>query len=218
MKKNDIKAGVVYAYAETTDALYRSARPLIVLDAKGLWTWSRPARGTQQHFKVSGETRYTKPWNSFSSYSGPHGYLVLQGSSYDDIPKMDAHLELMKSLYAEFAATAGNPDAVHALVERVQDMDFWVNVVNNRWIVGDYTEAKNEEEEAFKTRQAKNKAERDRSDAERALMNQMSEIIGTKLERTVSIHSDRTWGYTRASIKVEDLAEFLGIVTRKEEL
>lgn len=218
MQKAQIRAGVLYGYASGTSD-YRHASPVIVLDAKSLWTWGRSSRNTTTEFKVSNEKRYTAPVGGWSSYYGCHGYLVLTGTNWGHADKMDEHLAQMKELYQEFAATAGNPDAVNAFAAKVRKLDgFGVDVVNNRWITGGYEEAKNEEAKREAARQAKHKAERDRSAAEHALLAEVAEAIGAKLEKEVSVHADRGWGYTRASVKLEDLAAFFGLKTVQERL
>lgn len=218
MKKQDIKAGVVYGFAQGTSD-YRSAHPLIVLDAKGLWTWYRSSNRENRQWKVSSEKRFTSGSGGWSSYHGDHGYLVLHGSRYTDEERQAQNLAKLKELYADFAQTAGNPDAVKELAAKVKNMDgIYLDVVNNRWITGDYVETKNEEAEREAARQAQRKAERDRSAAEHALLSEVAEAIGAKLETEVSVHADRGWGYTRASIKLEDLAAFFGLKTVQERL
>lgn len=218
MKKNEVQAGVIYGYAQGTSE-YRHANPVIVLDAKGLWTWHRPTRDSAQKYKVSNEKRYTAAIGGWSSYSGPSGYLVLTGRNHQDPEVQDAHLAELKALYTEFSATAGNPDAVNELAEKLRGHNhIRMEIVNNRWISGDYVEAKNEEAEREAARTAKYKAERDRSAAEAALLSEVAEAMGVKLEKEVSIHSDRAWGYTRGSIKLEDLAAFFGLKTVQERL
>lgn len=218
MQKAKIKAGVLYGYSEGTSE-YRTAAPAIVLDAKGLWTWHRPNRSDNQNYKPSNATRYTTAIGGWSSYSGPHGYLILKGSNYRDQEKHVQHLAELKALYAEFAATAGNPDAVNELAAKVRQTEgVTLLVANNRWITGDYLEAKNEEDEREAARQAKSKAERERAAAETAFMAEASEIISAKLERTVNLTRDYSWDGKRASLTFNDLAAFLGIKTPTERL
>ncbi len=218
MKKQDIKAGVVYGFAQGTSD-YRTAHPLIVLDAKGLWTWYRPSNRENRQWKVSSEKRFTSGSGGWSSYHGDHGYLVLHGSRYADEERQAQNLAELKELYAEFAQTAGNPDAVEELAAKVKNMDgIYLDVVNNRWITGDYVETKNEEAEREAARQAQRKAERDRSAAEHALLAEVAEAMSDKLERSVSVHTDRGWGSTRASINLEDLAGYFGLKTVQDRL
>lgn len=218
MKKTDIKAGVLYGYATGTSE-FRNAQPVIVLDADILWTWKRYTRNSQAEYKVSGETKYTAAYNSWSSNSGPHGYLVLTGTNFVSETEHAQHLAELTALYKEFAATAGNPDAVNALAAKVKEMDhIRLEVMNNRWIVGDYTEAKNAEDERQEARKAKYKAERDRAAAERALMDELAQILAAKLERPVHVTADRGWGDVRASMKLSDLAEYFGIKSVKDRL
>jgi hypothetical protein len=218
MKKNDVKAGIVYGYEKGTSE-YRNATPMIVLDAKGLWTWHRHTRSATQEYKVSNEKRYTAAYGGWSSYSGPHGYLVLVGVNHGAGPERDAHLAELETLYEEFSQTAGNPEAVNALAAKVKDMPFvHMEIVNNRWISGDYVEAKNAEDERRKAREAQYKAERDRSAAERALMDELAEILAAKLERPVHVTSDRGYYDARASVKLSDLAEYFGIKSVTDRL
>lgn len=217
MKKQDIQAGVVYGFAQGTSE-YRNAHPTIVLDAKGLWTWYRGS-GQSRQWKVSGEKRFTSGSGGWSSWHGPHGYLVLHGNRYSDEKRQAQNLAKLRALYEEFARSAGNPDAVKALASKVMETDgISLDVVNNRWITGDYVETKNEEAEREASRQAQHKAERDRSAAEHALLAEVAEAIGTKLETEVFVHGERSWGYTRASIKLDDLAAFFGLKTVRERL
>jgi len=218
MKKQDIKAGVVYGYEKGTSE-YRNATPVIVLDAKGLWTWSRPTRLGNLEYKVSNEKKYTAAYGGWSSYSGPHGYLVLTGVNRADKAEQEAHLAELETLYEEFSQTAGNPEAVNALAAKVKDNPFvHLEIVNNRWISGDYTEAKNAEDERRKAREAQYKAERDRSAAEREFMDELAQILGDKLERPVHVTADRGWGDARASVKLSDLAEYFGIKSVTDRL
>lgn len=218
MKKNEVKAGIVYGYEKGTSE-YRNATPVIVLDAKGLWTWHRHTRSATQEYKVSNENRYTAAYGGWSSYSGPHGYLVLTGVNHGAGPERDEHLAELETLYEEFSQTAGNPEAVNALAAKVKDMHFIrLEIVNNRWISGDYTEAKNAENERRKAREAEYKAERDRSAAERALMDELAEILAAKLERPVHVTSDRGYGEARASVRLSDLAEYFGVKSVKDRL
>lgn len=218
MKKTDIKAGVLYGYATGTSE-YQSAKPVVVLDAKGLWTWKRANRNSTREYKVSNEKRYTAAYNGWSGYSGPDGYLVLTGGNFVSETEHAQHLAELTALYKEFAATAGNPDAVNALAAKVEEMDhIHLEVVNNRWIVGDYMEAKNAEDERQEARKAKYKAERDRAAAERALMDELAQILAAKLERPVHVTADRGWGDVRASMKLSDLAEYFGIKSVKDRL
>jgi hypothetical protein len=218
MKKADVKAGVVYGYAQGTSE-YRNAEPVIVLDAKGLWTWRRPSRSGEVEYKVSNEKRYTAPLGGWSSYSGAHGFLVLKGTNWGQGHEMDEHLAKMKELFTEFAATAGNPDAVNAFAAKVRGLDgFGITVVNNRWISGDYVEAKNAEDMRRETRTAQYKAERDRAAAERATRDEIAELIAAKLEKTVTVTADNGWGDARASVRLDDLAEFFGIKAPKDRL
>lgn len=218
MKKNDIKAGIVYGYAQGTSE-YRSAYPLIVLDAKGLWTWTRSTRRDPYTYKVSNEKRYSAAYGGWASYIGPHGYLVLTGVNRADKVEQKAHLAELVALYEEFAQTAGNPDAVNALAAKVRGMDhIRLEIVNNRWITGNYQELKNEEEERRKAREAERKAERDRAAAEREIMNELAQILADKLERPVNVTSDRSWGETRASLCLSDVAEYFGLKSVKDRL
>lgn len=218
MQKGHIKAGVIYGYAKGTSD-YRTASPMIVLDAKSLWTWTRINRNGNRTWKISNEKRFTTGTGGWSSYHGDHGYLVLQGSRYHNEEEHAQNLATLKDLYAEFSRTAGNPDAVEVLAAKVRNVEgIYLEVVNNRWITGDYLETKNEEAEREAARQAKYKAERDRSAAEAALLSEVAEAMGVKLEKEVSVHSDRSWGYTRGSIKLEDLAAFFGLKTVRERL
>lgn len=217
MKKSDIKAGVVYGYAQGTSE-WRSAAPVIVLDTR-LWTWSRPNRGEGQQYKVSNEKKYAAAYNGWSSYSGPHGYLVLHGTNRADTVEQAEHLAEMKVLYTEFAATAGDPDAVNALAAKVKDTKHvTLRVVNNRWISGDYAGVKHEEDERAKARQAERKAERDRAAAEVALLSEVAEVMSDKLEQSVSIYTDRTWGTSRGSINLDDLAAYFGVKPVRDRL
>jgi hypothetical protein len=218
MQKNKVKAGVIYGYATGTSE-YRNAQPAIVLDTTGLWTWGAAARGRYDiKYKPSTEQRYTKSYDSWSSYHGPHGFLVLIGSNYDE-EERDTHLSRMKALYQEFAATEGNADDVNAFAQKIKaEEGMSLGIVNNRWLEGDYVEAKNAEDERRKARDAQYKAERDRAAAERALMDELGEILSAKLERQVPVTSDRGWGDTRASVKLSDLAEYFGIKSVTDRL
>lgn len=218
MKKTEVKAGVVYGYAQGTSE-YRNAEPVIVLDAKGFWTWRRPNRNGEVEYRVSNEKRYTAPLGGWSSYSGAHGFLVLKGTNWGQGQEMDEHLAKMKELYAEFAATAGNPEAVNAFAAKVKKLDsFALTVVNNRWISGDYVEAKNEEIQRREARTAQYKAERDRAAAERETMDEIASIISAKLEKPVHVTADRGWGEPRGSITLNDLAAYFGVKAPKDRL
>lgn len=218
MKKQDIQAGVVYGFAQSTSE-YRKVSPVIVLDADTLWTWHRSSHRANRQWKVSSSKRYTQGSGGWSSYWGDHGYLVLEGSRHVDEERQAQNLAEMKRLYDEFAQTAGNPDAVAELAEKVKKTEgITMDVVNNRWIFGDYVEAQNEEDEREAARKAKSQAERDRSAAEHALVSEVAEALSTRLERSVSVSTDRSWGYTRASIKLEDLAEYFGLKSVQERL
>lgn len=218
MQKKDIKAGVLYGYAKGTSD-YRNASPMIVLDAKSLWTWHRSHSQGNRQWGVSSEKRYTSGSSGWSSWQGPHGYLVLDGCNYSDPEEAADHLATLARLYGEFAATAGDSDAVNALAAKVKDIrGITLDVVNNRWITGDYVEVKNEELEREKARRAKHKAERDRSAAETDLLAEVAEALSSKLERSVSVHTDRSWGYNRASINLEDLAAYFGIKSVQDRL
>lgn len=218
MKKNDIKAGVVYGFAQGTSD-YRTAQPVIVLDATGLWTWYRPSGRENRQWKVSANKRFTQGTGGWSSYHGDHGYLVIQGQRYQDEDRNAQIIDKMKELYAEFAQTAGNPDAVNELDAKVRPMDgIYLDAVNNRWIAGEYLETKNEEVAREAARQAERKAERDRSAAEHALLAEVAEAMSDKLERSVSVYTDRSWSFTRASINLEDLAAYFGLKTVQDRL
>ena len=218
MKKQDLKAGVVYGYATGTSD-YRTASPVIVLDAKTLWTWYRPSGREKVQWRVSHNKRYTTGTGGWSSYYGDHGYLVLEGSRYRDEERNAQSVATLKELYAEFAQTAGNPEAVEVLAAKIRELDgITMDVVNNRWIIGDYEEAKNEEAERAAARQATSLAERDRAAAEHALLAEVADAMSAKLERDVSVYTDRAWGNTRASINMEDLAQYFGLKTISERL
>lgn len=218
MKKQDIKAGVIYGFAQGTSD-YRTASPVIVLDADTLWTWYRSPGSKNTQWKVSSEKRFTSGSGGWSAYYGDHGYLVLRGRQYSNEADNVQMMAKLKNLYAEFAQTAGNPDAVNELAAKVLDMDeIYLEAVNNRWIAGDYLEIKNEEAEREATRQALGKAERDRSAAEHALLAEVAEAMSDKLEQSVSVHMDRSWGRTRASINLEDLAAYFGLKTVNDRL
>ena len=218
MQKKDIKAGVLYGYARGTSD-YRTAIPLIVLDVTGLWTWHRTTRSSEATWKPSTYKKYTTGSGGWSSYSGPHGYLVLHGVVHLDAEKQAQHLAEMKALAVEFAATDKGPDAVNELAAKVRKAEnISLEAVNNRWITGDYVEAKNEEKERREARNAEWKAERDRAAAEREFINEVAELMEAKLERKVHVVSDRSWGLSRASIPMEDLAAFLGIKPPKDRL
>lgn len=219
MKKNDIKAGALYGFAEGTSD-YTTAKPLIVLDAKGLWTWHRSSRSDTTTYKVSSSTRYQAPSGGWSSYWGPHGYLSLSGTNWQEADKQAAHLDQMRTLAEEFAQTAGNPDAVHELAAKVHKVkDIYLKIVNNRWITGDYEEAKNVEKVREERRQAERKAERDRSAAQAEFIAELSEIMSTKLERKVSVLTDYNYGgATRASVSFQDLADYFGIKSPTDRL
>lgn len=219
MKKNDIKAGVLYGFAEGTSE-YTTARPVIVLDAKGLWTWHRVSRSDTTTYKVSQSTRYQAPSGGWSSYWGPHGYLVLSGTNWQDADKQAAHLDQMRTLAEEFSKTAGNPDAVHELAAKLRKMEhISLRIVNNRWITGAYEEAKNVESIREERRQAERKAERDRAAAQAEFIAELSEIMSTKLERKVSVLTDYNYGgNTRASISFEALADYFGIKSPTDRL
>lgn len=218
MLKKDLKAGVLYGYAVGTSD-YRSAKPIILLDVKGLWFWGRRGRGEHRIWKVSNEKRYTAPLGGWSSYSGAHGYLALHGSRYLNEEQNAANLETLKSLYEEFAATAGNPDAVNALDQKVRNVEgVTMEAVNNRWIEGTYDDATNAQAKRDEERKAHQKAERDRSAAEQEFMNEVASIIEAKTERTgVSVMRDYNWN-GRVSISTADLAAFLGIKTPSQRL
>lgn len=218
MKKNDIKAGAVYGYATGTSE-FRVAVPLIVLDTASLWTWTRKNRSDRTTWKVSGQTRYSNAYGSWSSRFGAHGHLALIGARYVDQEEAAQNLAVLQGLYTEFAATAGNPDAVNALAEKVSEMNgVRLEVVNNRWIQGDYTEAKNAEAERDAARQAEYKAKADRAAAEAAFIDEVSAVLSAKLERTVTVGRDYSWDSRNVSIRFDDLAAFLGIKTPTERL
>lgn len=218
MKKNDIKAGVVYGYATGTSE-FRVAVPLIVLDTASLWTWTRQNRSDRTTWKVSGQTRYSNAYDSWSSRFGAHGHLALIGARYVDPEEAAQTLAVLQELYTEFAATAGNPDAVNALAEKVSEMNgVRLEVVNNRWIQGDYTEAKNAEAERDAARQAEYKAKAARAAAEAAFIDEVSAVLSAKLERTVTVGRDYSWDSRNVSIRFDDLAAFLGIKTPAERL
>lgn len=67
-------------------------------------------------------------------------------------------------------------------------------------------------------KKAEIKAECDRAAAERAVLDQLGEIISAKLERKVYILRDHTRTAFSASIRVEDLVEFLGIKNHTDQL
>jgi len=212
MKKADIKAGVLYGYAKGTSE-YRNAHPVIVLDASTLWTWHRSSGRERRQWKLSNAKRFTSP-SYYSSYRGDEGYLVL--SAHSSSPEI---IDTLKELYAEFAATPGNPDAVNDLARKVDEIrEVHMDVVNNRWIVGDFEEAKAEEDQRRRTRDALHKAERDRAAAEREFMDDVAAILSEKLERSVTVALDRSYGQTRASLSINDLAEFFGIKAPKDRL
>lgn len=219
MKKNDIKAGVLYGFAEGTSE-YTTARPVIVLDAKGLWTWHRVSRSDTTTYKVSQSTRYQAPGGGWSSYWGPHGYLVLSGTNWQDADKQAAHLDQMRTLAEEFSKTPGNPDAVHELAAKLRKVEYIsLRIVNNRWITGDYEEAKNAETVRKERRQAERKAERDRSAAQAEFLAELAEIMSTKLERKVFVYTDYNHGgTTRASVSFQDLADYFGIKSPTDRL
>lgn len=217
MKKTDVKAGVIYGYAQGTSE-YRNATPMIVLDVKGLWTWHRTSHNHEVTYLASTHKRYTKSWDSWNSYNGPDGFLALAGINLDGEEGVK-HLAQMKELYQEFADTDGTPDDVNAFAKKIRSLtNFSLKIVNNRWLVGDYQEAKNEEDARRDARSAKYKAERDRAAAERDLMDELGEILSAKLERQVPVTSDRGWGDTRASVKLSDLAEYFGIKSVTDRL
>lgn len=219
MKKNDIKAGVLYGFAEGTSD-YTTAQPVIVLDAKGLWTWYRGTRSDKTEYRVSSNTRYQAASGGWSSYWGPHGYLVLSGTNWQDADKQAAHLDQMRTLAEEFSKTPGNPDAVHELAAKLRKVEhISLRIVNNRWITGDYEEAKNAETVREERRQAERKAERDRSAAQAEFLAELTEIMSTKLERKVFLQTDHNYGGAlRVSISFDALADYFGIKSPTDRL
>lgn len=216
MKKADLKAGVMLGFANSTSD-YRTARPVILLDAKTLWTWVR--RDNKYIYQASPATRYESSAGSWSTYYGDHGYLTLMGSSR--ATPMDAQLAQMNELYKEFAATAGDADAVNGFVEKIRNLEdsgIRIDVVNNRWISGPYEEAKTAEAERDRVREVKRKAEIDRANVERDFLAEIAEKFSDRLEHSVSIRMDRDWGEHRASISFADLAEFFGLKGPKDRL
>ena len=217
MKKQDIKAGILYGYAKGTSE-YRNASPVIVLDAEGLWTWHRSSGRERRQWKTSNAKRFTSP-AYYSGYRGDEGYLILSGNLFGTEEERAQILVTMKELYAGFAATPGNPDAVNELARKVGEIEnIHLDVVNNRWIVGDYEAAKAEEAQRSQDRRDQHKAERDRAAAEQEFMSEAAEIIAAQIERSgVSVMRDYNYP-GRVSLRVEDLAAFLGIKTPSQRL
>lgn len=215
MKKNDIKAGVLYGYAQGTSE-YRRAKPIIVLDASGLWTWSRGySKASRTTWHVSNATRFTanqsnRTWGSYRN--GDDGYLVLHGSTYRDPQEQAAHLAQLQELFQEFKATPGNPDAVKALDAKVEELEgITLEVVNNRWITGDYLAAKEEEQQREEDRMQRRGQEERHRKAVYAFIEEAREEITRRIGRSSSVTRSYEGSQDDVLISFGDLAALLEI-------
>jgi hypothetical protein len=202
MQKSKLETGVVYGYAKGTSE-YRTTSPVIVLDTAHLWTRDRYSK----KWNASGQTKYSSDW------SRTVGYLVLQVSGFGGAEEQATALATAKALAESFAGPDVTAEAVNSwdsIVRAAEGVS--LVVVNNRWVVGPYEDAKAEDAKREADRNAKWVAEHDEQHKRSALVKSINAAMKERgiTHEAVTDHS-RTYGGHLLSIRADVLASILGI-------